>query len=103
MPNGWDHEAFEADLDATLEKGREAFKGRYAKELDALLGLSRTEIDAITPGTIDLEIYDALIEVVKEASRTNLAEAELKKHIEQLGKIAIEIAKHVAGLAALLD
>lgn len=101
MSNEFDLEAFETDLDATLRRGREAFRGKYKQELDELAGLSRQEIDLITPGITDLETYDQLITVVKEASRTNLAQAQLKQQIEKLGKVAVKIAKRVPSLATL--
>ena len=101
MPNEFDLDAFEEDLDATLKRGRDAFKGKYRKELSLLAGLSRAEVDAITPGTTDLRKYDELITVVKEASRVNLTQAQLKRQIEKLGSVAIEIAKRVPSLAAL--
>lgn len=99
----FDLEGFEADLDATLEKGREAFVGKYKNELNALSGLSKEEIDAISPGTTDLQKYDELITVVKEASRVNLSQAELKAQIKKLGDIAVTIAKRVPTLAGILQ
>lgn len=93
---------FERDLEEALKRSHEAFMGRYRDEVEALAGLSRDEIDEITPDATDLETYDKLMTVVKEASRKNLAQAELKARIEALGKTAIAIAKKVAGLAALL-
>lgn len=101
MSNGFDLGAFEKDLDETLARGREAFEGLYKDELNALAGLSRAEIDAITPDTTDLQKYDELITVVKEASRVNLAQANLKRQIEKLGSVAVDIAKKVPSLAAL--
>lgn len=101
MSSEFDLEAFEEDLDATLERGREAFKGKYKTQLNELAGLSRTEIDAITPDITDLQKYDELITVVKEASRVNLAQAQLKEQIEKLGVVAVKIAKRVPSLAAL--
>jgi hypothetical protein len=53
------------------------------------------------PDKADLETYDRLIEVVKEASRVNVKQAELKQRIEALGSVAISISKKVAGLAKL--
>ena len=91
----------EQELREILKRNREAFKGKYKKEINDLLSLSRSEIDAITPGTTDLDIYDALIEVVKEASRRNLAQAELKDRIERLGEVALKIAKLIPSLALL--
>lgn len=98
----FDLKAFQAGLVTTLENGREAFKGLYKSELNELAGLSRAEIDAISPGTTDLETYDQLISVVKEASRVNLAQAELKNQIVKLGELGIKIAKRVPSLAAIL-
>lgn len=95
-------EAFRAALRKSLKRNREAFEGLYKDELNDLLGLSRDEIDEITPDLTDLEVYDKLISVVKEASRTNIKQAHLKAQIEELGNIAIEVAKKVPSLAALL-
>jgi hypothetical protein len=91
----------ELELREILRRNHEAFVGKYAKEIDELLGLSRAEIDAIVPGTTDLEVYDQLVTVVKEASRGNLSQAELRSRIETLGEIAIGIAKKSATLANL--
>ncbi|MCP4982954.1 MAG: hypothetical protein GY935_20965 [Gammaproteobacteria bacterium] len=93
---------FEADLDETLAKSREAFEGAYKDELAALAGLSKEEIDQIALGSIDLQKYDELIMVVKEASRANLQQAELKAQIEKLGSVAVTIAKHVPSLKNIL-
>jgi hypothetical protein len=101
MTDEFDLEAFEADLDRTLDEGREAFRGIYKDELNELAGFSRTEIDAITPDTTDLEKYDELISVVKAASARNIAQAELKRQIEKLGEVAIKIAKKAPALAGL--
>jgi len=99
--NGESLKDLEEELKEILAKNHEAFVGRYAKEIDELLGLSRTEIDAIVPGTTDLEVYDQLMTVVKEASRRNLSQAELKNRIETLGDIAVTIAKKSATFAKL--
>jgi len=74
----FDLDGFKKDLDESLKNGREAFKGKYKEQLNDLCGLSMTEIDKITPDITDLEKYDQLITVVKEASRVNLSQAELK-------------------------
>jgi hypothetical protein len=91
---------FKERLRKKMLENREAFEGQYKIELDALMGLSKTEIDAITPDTTDMEVYDQLITVVKEASRVNLAQAELKARIEELGDVAVKIAQKVPGLLA---
>jgi len=96
-----DIEAFRRSLREDLAKNREAFEGKYKAELDELLGLSREEIDRLTPGTTDLATYDQLISVVKEASRANVEQAELKARIEELGDIGVAIAKRVTALAGL--
>jgi len=91
-------EEFKARMRKKMTENREAFEGAYKNELQALMGLSKSEIDAITPGTTDIETYDALITIVKEASRVNLAQAQLKQRIEELGAVAIKIAEKVPGL-----
>ena len=96
-----DIEKFRQSLRESLRKNREAFEGAYREEIDSLLGLSREEIDRITPDITDLETYDRLISLVKEASRANIAQAELKARIEELGDIAVKIAKKIPSLAAL--
>ena len=93
MPNEFD------DLFAEAEA---AFDGEYKNELDNLLGLSREEIDAVTPGTSDLKIYDVLISVVKKASKDNISQAQLIDNIRSLGEVAVKIAKKVQSFAALL-
>jgi hypothetical protein len=102
MKDTFDLDAFENDLDDTIRRGREAFSGKYSKQLNDLAGLARSDIDAIAPGITDLQKYDELISVVKEASRANLAQAELKNQIQKLGDIAVTIAKRVPSLAAFL-
>jgi len=94
-------EALRKQLQAIIRRNREAFEGTYADEIDGLLGLSRDEIDAITPDATDLAVYDQLIEVVKDASRKNLSQAELKRRVKALGAVAVEIARKAGPLAAL--
>ncbi|MFN2369804.1 MAG: hypothetical protein ABR506_01475 [Candidatus Krumholzibacteriia bacterium] len=85
-----------------LREADESFKGRYKDEITALMGLSREEIDAITPDPTDVRVYDALLTVVREASRVNLAQADLKARIIELGEVAVAIARRVPELARLL-
>jgi len=87
------------------ERSREiekAFEGEYKEQIEGLLGLSRSELDEITPDTTDVETYDKLIAVVRTASAENIQQAELKEHIMALGEIAVTIAKRVPKLAAVL-
>ncbi len=95
-------EEFKRRLKEKMAENRQAFEGDYKSELNELMGLSRADIDSITPDTTDLAVYDQLITVVKEASRVNLAQALLKERIEALGDIAVKIARKVPSLAAVL-
>jgi len=79
-----------------------AFNGKYKKELNALTGLSKEEIDSVTPGTTDLQIYSVLIKVVEKASKDNLSQAQLIANIKELGEIAVKIAKKVPQFVGLL-
>ncbi|MCU4173825.1 hypothetical protein [Carboxylicivirga sp. N1Y90] len=79
-----------------------AFNGTYKSELDKLTGLSKSEIDAITPGTEDLRVYSVLIKVVEQASKENLSQADLIQNIKDLGTVAVKIAKKIPQFAALL-
>ena len=97
-----DIEEFKRKLREKMAENRQAFDGEYKNQINDLMGLSRSEVDAITPDTTDMEIYDQLITVVKEASRVNLTQAQLKQRIEELGEIAVKIAAKVPSLAALL-
>jgi hypothetical protein len=96
-----DIDAYRKKLKERAEANRRAFEGEYREEIEGLLGLSREEIDRIIPGTTDLEIYDQLITVVKEASAANIAQAELKDRILELGEVAVKIAKRIPKLGAL--
>lgn len=98
----FDLAAFENGLKQTLQNADAAFNGLYRQQLNDLAGLSRAEIDAISPGVTDLATYDKLITVVKEASRVNLAQAQLRSQIVKLGNLAVSIAKRVPSLAGLL-
>jgi len=98
----FDLNGFDRDLDETLKKGRIAFRGKYKEELNALSGLSKDEIDSISPGITDLQTYDELIALVKAASRVNLEQSELKKRIINMGEIAVTIAGKIPSLAKIL-
>ena len=102
MTDTFDPEAFRKRVREQLKLSREAFDGLYSVELTQLCGLSKEEVDSVTPGNLDMQKYDALIAVVKEASRVNLAQAELKSQIEKLGEVAVSIAKKIPSLAFIL-
>lgn len=97
-----DIEEFKRKLKEKMAENRQAFEGEYKDQINDLMGLSKVEIDSITPDNTDMEIYDQLITVVKEASRVNLSQAQLKKRIEELGEIALRIAEKVPSLSALV-
>ncbi|MEW6507078.1 MAG: hypothetical protein AB1432_04950 [Bacteroidota bacterium] len=92
---------FRKKLKKKLEENRKTFEGKYKEQLNGLLGLSKAEIDSITPDMTDLEVYANLISLVKEATKANLNQAQLIKQIKDLGDVAVEIAKKVPSLAAL--
>ena len=93
---------FKERLEQRAAKNRAAFMGLYKSEIDKLHGLSKEEIDKITPDSTDMEIYAQLIEVVKEASATNESQAALKEQVLELGEIAVEIAKKIPSLASII-
>ena len=102
MADNFDQEEFQRRLKEQLETSRIAFDGIYKEELIQLSGLSRTQIDKITGGPIDLQKYDELIAVIKEASKANLDQANLVAEIRKLGHIAVTIAKKIPAFSALL-
>ena len=79
-----------------------AFNGTYKNELNKLMGLSKEQINSVTPGTEDLTTYSALVKVVEKASKENLSKAELAENIKELGDLAVKIAKKVPELASIL-
>ncbi|MBL4560584.1 MAG: hypothetical protein JKX79_06320 [Labilibaculum sp.] len=89
-----------AKLKKRFKKIHKAFIGEYADELKALQGLSQAEIGEITPDNTDIEIYRKLIAIVEEASVRNFTQAELLEDIQELGKVAVTIAKKVPVLVA---
>lgn len=84
-----------------FEEADAAFNGSYKDELDGLTGLSKEDINAITPDTEDMKVYSVLIEIVKKASKENISKAQLVSDIKELGEIAVKIAKKVPKLASL--
>lgn len=83
------------------QKADESFNGKYKEALDQLTGLSKDEINSVTPDTEDSRTYSVLLKVVEEASRKNLTQAELVDDIKELGDVAIKIAKKIPKLASL--
>src|SRR3954466_1858041 len=85
---------------AALARADQAFEGEYADELQALLGVSRVDLQRVAPEVQSLDEYNRLISVVREASRTNASQAALAGHIRNLGDTAIRIASLVPGLGS---
>lgn len=83
------------------EEGNAAFDGQYQNELNELSGLSKAEIDSVIPGTEDLRTYSVLVKVIEQASRDNITKAKLINDINELGEVAVKIAKKVPSLASL--
>lgn len=79
----------------------EAINLKNAQKMAKLQGLSPEEIDKIAANTTDYKVYQQLIDVVNEATKTNMAQADLVAKIKQLGNTAVEVAKKVTSLAAL--
>lgn len=94
---------FRQQLEEKLHENRLALEGPYKNEINSLLRLSSSEIDRVTANMTDLESYEALIDIVTEASNLNLSQAELKNRIENLGQTAVNIAKQIPYLARLFE
>ena len=88
-------------LEELFAEADQNFNGVYKKELNELTGLSKAEIDSVTPGTEDLKVYSVLVKVVEQASRNHDKQAKLVEDITKMGEIAIKIAKKIPSLAAL--
>lgn len=94
---------FRQRVRASLLRNREVFAadGHIAQMHKDLLGLSASQLHAILPRTTAEADYTNLISVVKEATRLNISQAELRGRIESLGEGAISIAKSVSSLAKI--
>ncbi len=86
---------FDKAVQESLDKADVAFDGKYGQQLEKLHGLSIEEIDAIKPGVADVKAYKDLMVLVEEASRHNIATAELRDRIVKLGEVAISLAQKV--------
>lgn len=84
-----------------FKEADDSFNSKYADELNELKGLSASEIASIEPGTTGKETYQKLINVVEQASKENLSQADLLNNIKELGTTAVSIAKKVTGIAKL--
>lgn len=85
-------QAFKRSVKKRFKEIDDDIKGKNQKHLDALLGLSEADIKAITPDTTDTETYQKLIAIVQEATRKNIAIADLRTTITDIGKVSVAIA-----------
>ena len=96
----------DADIDAYLDELFEvsvaAVNGRYKAPLADLKNLTGDVIKGTTPDTADEAAYAKLIKTVELASARNWSQAQLKARVERLGAVAMEIARKVPTLAALI-
>lgn len=88
-------EEFDKAVQDALDHNKAALMGSYSKQLGDLLKLSDTQLSAIIPDVSKTETYNNLISVVKEASRANVAQADMLKKVSALGQDALKIAKLV--------
>jgi len=102
MPSKEDSKAqLRRELTRIIDQTRAEFEGKYGEELQGLLGLSREQLEEITPEVDGTEVYAQLIAVVRNASAKNLSIAQLRSRIRALGEVAVAFAKRVPGLARL--
>lgn len=79
-----------------------AFNGLYKKQLAELKGFTQDEKNKIIPNAEADQVYVKLIELVENASKENLSKAKLIENINNLGEVAVGIAKKVPSLAMIL-
>jgi diacylglycerol kinase family enzyme len=102
MSNGIDLDDMFAEMDRAADRAERALDGQFSEIYKQLRSLSPDEIDSITPDTTDQKEYERMIALVQEATERNLNQAQLVERIKSLGDIAINIARKVPSLAALV-
>lgn len=95
-------EAYERELENAADQIDAAFLGEYKAQISGLYALSQAEVDALAPGTADLQTYAKLIAVVEKASAQNLAQPDLVNQIRALGSLGVRIARLVPSLRTFL-
>jgi nitrogen regulatory protein PII-like uncharacterized protein len=80
-----------------------AFDGIYSTQLSDLTKMSEQEFQSVSQGEDSGAIYTVLIDVVKEASRKNIAQAELVSNIKELGEKATKLAMKIPSLAVFFE
>ena len=89
----------EAEMNAAADRAEIALNGRFSGIYKELRALTPDEIDDITPDTEDQKEYERLMALVQEATVKNIEQAELINRVQELGEVAIKIAKRVPTLA----
>ena len=97
-----DQEDLEAKMRSELEKQSEdAAKETdemLSAELDALKNATAADMERLMPKITDKEIYDKLIDAVKESTDKNESLAQLEVRLKKLGTRAIKVAKEAIKL-----
>lgn len=102
MTDYTDLDSLFAEMDLAAERARQALEGSLASEYRGLRRLDPDTIKDITPDTTDEAMYEHLMAVVQEASARNENQAQLASRIRALGDVAVQIAKKVPSLLAIL-
>lgn len=89
-------------FDDMFVEADEAFDCKYQNELDELTGLLKEELSLLTPNSTNEAVYAALIALVAQASKENLAQAQLIDRIKEMGEVAMKLAKKVPSFANLI-
>jgi hypothetical protein len=76
---------------ALRKKAREKTDRQFASEASGLTRLTDEEIRAIAPAVEDREKLAQLMEIVKDATRTNQEKARALKDINGLAEMAIQV------------
>jgi hypothetical protein len=102
MPDDNDLDSIFAAMDLAFERARAALEGSLALHYKGIRSLDPETIADLTPDTADEAMYEQLMASVQEASARNESQAQLADRIRGLGSLAVEIARKVPSLAAIL-
>lgn len=94
MP-GFDPKAFEIMMDDYIEVADANIQIEYKRELNALRGLSSTQIEKFSGTTSQM---DAIIKEVEDAKDKNLKQAALIENLKKLGDSTYKLARKVSAL-----
>jgi len=94
MP-GFDPKAFENMMDDYIEIADANIKQEYKRELNALKGLSKEQIEGFGGTTSQM---DEIIKEIENAKDKNLKQAVLIDNLKKLGQSIYDLAKKVSAL-----